>query len=101
MEILEWVDSQQDIYHKYGMSITIDKAGRVVIPAQLRRKAGLRPGTALSASYEDGAIRIQRDVPGPELKTRGKRKVARPKESTTEQIDIASRIEEERNRWPL
>lgn len=83
------------------MFITIDKAGRVVIPAGLRRKAGIQPGTPLSATYEDGAIRIQRDVPGPEVTTHGKRRIARPKDHGAEQIDIASRMEEERNRWPI
>lgn len=83
------------------MYITIDKAGRVVIPVGLRRKAGLQPGTPLSATYEDGAIRIQRDVPGPEVTTHGKRRIARPKGRTAEPVDIASRMEEERNRWPI
>ena len=83
------------------MSITIDKAGRVVIPAELRKKAGLRPGTPLSASYEDGSIRIQRDVPGPEVTTHRNRRIARPKGSGAQAIDIASRIEEERDRWPV
>lgn len=83
------------------MSITIDKAGRVVIPAELRRKAGLKPGTPLSATFEDGSIRLQRDVPGPEITTRGKRRIARPKDAQAEAVDIPSLIEEERDRWPL
>lgn len=83
------------------MSITIDKAGRVVIPAELRRKAGLQPGSPLSATFEDGAIRIQRDVPGPEVTSHGKRRIARPRGSGVEAIEIAARIEEERNRWPV
>jgi bifunctional DNA-binding transcriptional regulator/antitoxin component of YhaV-PrlF toxin-antitoxin module len=80
------------------MPLTIDKAGRLVIPAELRRKAALTAGTPLSATFEDGAIRIQRDVPGPEVTTRGKRKIARPKGRGTQPIDVSERIEEERNR---
>ncbi|MFO8027960.1 MAG: hypothetical protein R6U56_09875 [Opitutales bacterium] len=83
------------------MPLTIDKAGRVVIPAELRRKAGLIPGTPLAATYEDGTIRLRRDVPGPEVTTHGKRRIARPKGHGTEPVDIAGRIEEERNRWPI
>lgn len=82
------------------MSITIDKAGRVVIPAKLRRKAGLKPGIPLLASYEDGAIRIVRDVPGPQVEQRGKRRIARPCTATPENPDITRIIEEERDRWP-
>lgn len=84
------------------MPITIDKAGRVVIPAELRRKAGLSAGTPLAATYEDGAIQIRRDVPAPKLRQRGSRLIAKPslKTTATEPLDLAACIEEERNRWP-
>lgn len=82
------------------MTITIDKAGRLVIPASLRRKAGLTPGTPLEASYENGAIRITRDVPGPEIAQRGKRRIASPAKKDGAFIDIAAMVEEERDRWP-
>lgn len=88
-------------YHFYGMTITIDKAGRVVIPAKLRRLAGLKVGTTLSASYENGAIRIERDVAGPRVESSGQRRIARPTAKDKAAIDIAVQIEEERNRWPL
>lgn len=82
------------------MTITIDKAGRVVIPAALRRKAGLEPGTPLSASYQNGTIQIERDVPAPKIENRGSRRIATP---TTQgnSIDLATLVEEERDRWPL
>ena len=86
------------------MPITIDKAGRVVIPARLRRKAGLKPGTPLSATYENGAIRIERDVPGPQIRRRGKRRIAAPSVKagkSEESVDLAALVEEERERWPL
>lgn len=82
------------------MPTTIDKAGRIVIPAQLRRKAGFKPGTPLAASYEDGAIRIVRDVPGPTIERRGKRRIAKASTKAAESPDLASMIEEERDRWP-
>jgi AbrB family looped-hinge helix DNA binding protein len=82
------------------MTITIDKAGRVVIPARLRRLAGLKAGTPLSASYEEGAIKIVRDVRGPEIESHGKRRIARPTSKDVAPIDISAQIEEERNRWP-
>jgi AbrB family looped-hinge helix DNA binding protein len=81
--------------------MTIDKAGRVVIPAALRRKAGLKAGTPLAATYENGSIRIVRDVPSPQITQRGKRRVASPSKKDVANIDLAALAEEERERWPL
>ena len=84
------------------MKTTIDKAGRVVIPAPLRALAGLRPGTEIEVLYEDGSIRLVRNVPGPELVRDGKLLVARPRVPAKDRpkIDVARLIDEERNRWP-
>jgi AbrB family looped-hinge helix DNA binding protein len=84
------------------MRSTIDKAGRVVIPAPLRDRAGLTPGTALEITADDSGIRIERVAPGPKLVRIGKRLVARPTVGADERpaVDIAALIEEERNRWP-
>lgn len=82
------------------MSTTIDNAGRVVIPAALRRQAGLKPSTPLAVTYEDGAIRIERDVAAPKIQQRGKRRVATPAKQGTS-LNLAAWIEEERDRWPL
>ena len=41
------------------MRITIDKAGRVVIPNQLRRQIGLVAGAQLEATVEDGRLVIE------------------------------------------
>jgi len=84
------------------MRTTIDKAGRVVIPAAVRTQAGLRPGAKLDVVVDEGSIRLMRAVPRPKLVRVGKRLVARP---TTDPkrlppIDVAAFIEEERNRWP-
>lgn len=38
------------------MSTTIDRAGRVVIPQQVRRRLGLEPGTRLEIEEVDGSV---------------------------------------------
>ena len=82
------------------MILTIDKAGRLVIPANLRRMAGFQPGAPLAARYENGAVVITRDVPGPTIQTRGRRRVAAPTQHNTSAIDAAALVEAERDRWP-
>jgi AbrB family looped-hinge helix DNA binding protein len=84
------------------MRTTIDKAGRLVIPAAVRERAGLTPGTVLEISLDEFGIRLQRIAAGPRLVRIGKRLVARPTVSADERptIDIATLVEEERNRWP-
>ena len=84
------------------MRSTIDKAGRVVIPASIRERAGLTPGTALDVTLDDTGVRIERVAPGPKLVKIGKRLVARPTAAADERpsIDVAALIDEERNRWP-
>ena len=74
----------------------------MVIPAPLRDRAGLTPGTALEITADDSGIRIERVAPGPKLVRIGKRLVARPTVGADERpaVDIAALIEEERNRWP-
>lgn len=84
------------------MRTTIDKAGRVVIPATLRERAGFAPGTALEVTLDDGAVRIERVAPGPRLMKTGRRLVARPTApvATRPVVDVAALVEDERNRWP-
>ena len=41
------------------MVTTIDPAGRLVIPRELRARAGLKPGMKLSLEYRDGRIEIE------------------------------------------
>jgi AbrB family looped-hinge helix DNA binding protein len=84
------------------MRTTIDKAGRVVIPAAVRDRAGLTPGTELEITLDDMGIRIERVAPGPRLVKVGRRLVARPTAPADSRpaLDIASLIEDERNRWP-
>jgi AbrB family looped-hinge helix DNA binding protein len=84
------------------MRSTIDRAGRVVIPAAIRDRAGLAPGSELEITEDELGVRIQRVAPGPKLVKVGRRLVARPSMVARDRptIDVAALIEEERNRWP-
>jgi AbrB family looped-hinge helix DNA binding protein len=84
------------------MRSTIDRAGRVVIPASIRERAGLRPGSELEITEDELGVRLQRVAPGPKLVKVGRRLVARPSVAPRDRpvIDIEALIEEERNRWP-
>lgn len=84
------------------MSSTIDKAGRLVIPAPLRKRLGLDPGTEIEFKVEGFSLRLVRAVPGPEIVERNGRLIARPQRPQSElpPVDIAELIEEERDRWP-
>jgi AbrB family looped-hinge helix DNA binding protein len=41
------------------MRTTIDAAGRLVIPKEIRREAALEPGTPLEVRWRDGIIEIE------------------------------------------
>lgn len=84
------------------MRATIDKAGRVVIPAPIRARAGFRPGTELEVVLDDVSVRLLRRVPGPKLVRVGRRLVARPAVAARDlpRVDLAGLVEEERARWP-
>jgi AbrB family looped-hinge helix DNA binding protein len=84
------------------MRTTIDKAGRVVIPASIRERAGLEPGSELEISLDDLGVRLERVASGPRLVKVGRRTVARPTVGVDQRpaIDLAALIEDERNRWP-
>jgi AbrB family looped-hinge helix DNA binding protein len=84
------------------MRTTIDKAGRVVIPAAVRERAGLTPGTELRISVDEFGVRLERVAPGPRLVKVGRRLVARPTApvSSRPSVDVAAVVEDERNRWP-
>jgi AbrB family looped-hinge helix DNA binding protein len=84
------------------MRTTIDKAGRVVIPAALRERAGFQPGSELEVTEDERGIRLERVAEGPRLVKVGNRLVARPRVAADRRptIDVARIVEEERNRWP-
>jgi AbrB family looped-hinge helix DNA binding protein len=85
------------------MRSTIDKAGRVVIPSEVRKRLGLTAGTEIEVVIEGFAVRLVRAVAGPEVVRRGKRLIARPRAGDAERVelDVAKLIEEERDRWPV
>ena len=91
-----------EYWYSDGMRTTIDKAGRLVIPAAIRERAGLTPGAELEVTEDELGIRLQRVAPGPRLVRVGKRLVARPTVAADNRpsVDVASIIEDERNRWP-
>lgn len=41
------------------MKTTMDAAGRLVIPKEIRRQAGLQPGMPLDVRWHDGRIEIE------------------------------------------
>jgi AbrB family looped-hinge helix DNA binding protein len=85
------------------MKTTIDKAGRVVIPSLIRRRAGLRPGEPLDIVVDDdSSVRLVRRVEGPRLVKVRNRLRAQPTvpSSKREPVDLAALVEEERSRWP-
>jgi AbrB family looped-hinge helix DNA binding protein len=84
------------------MKTTIDKAGRVVIPAAARERAGFLPGTELKISVDEFGVRLERVAPGPRIVKVGRRQVARPTvpADARREVDVAALVEEERNRWP-
>ena len=84
------------------MRATIDKAGRLVIPASIRDRAGLTPGTTLEITIDEFGVRLEPVAPGPRLVKVRRRTVARPTGdvNTRRSVDIAALVEDERNRWP-
>jgi len=84
------------------MRTTIDKAGRVVIPAAIRDRAGLVAGSELEIREDELGIRLERVALGPRLVRVGQRLVARPtvQADSRPAIDVEALVEDERNRWP-
>ncbi len=74
----------------------------MVIPAGIRERAALLPGTKLEVTLDETGVRLERVAPGPRLVRVGKRLVARPTAAADERppLDVATLVEEERNRWP-
>lgn len=60
---------------RYGtihtMKITMDRAGRLVIPKEIRREAQLSPGSPLEVRWRDGRIEIEPAPVAVKLQRRG------------------------------
>jgi AbrB family looped-hinge helix DNA binding protein len=61
------------------MTVTIDSAGRLVIPKEAREQAGLRPGMPLEVRVRDGRIEIEPAPLDVTIEKRGRFHVAVPK----------------------
>jgi AbrB family looped-hinge helix DNA binding protein len=75
-----------------GMKSTMDSAGRLVIPKDIRKEAGIRPGMPLDVRVRDGRIEIE---PAPlvvRLEKRGRFLVAVPEKEvpvlTSETVEL-------------
>ncbi len=64
------------------MKTTIDNAGRLVIPREIRRLASITPGATLDISWRDGRIEIEPAAAPVRLQRRGQLLVAVPREKT-------------------
>lgn len=64
------------------MITTMDHAGRLVIPREIRREAALEPGTPLDVRWRDGVIEIEPPPAAVTLERKGRLLVARPRSKT-------------------
>lgn len=61
------------------MVTTMDSAGRLVIPREIRREAGIEPDTPLEVRWRDGVIEIEPQPLPVTLEKRGRLLVAVPR----------------------
>lgn len=64
------------------MKTTIDRAGRLVIPKEIRREAKLVPGMPLEVKWREGRIEIEPAPVAVRLERRGRLLVAVPRKKT-------------------
>jgi AbrB family looped-hinge helix DNA binding protein len=64
----------------HTMTITMDAAGRLVIPSEIRREAGLEPGAPLNVRWREGIIEIEAQPLAVILTRKGRLLVAIPVE---------------------
>jgi AbrB family looped-hinge helix DNA binding protein len=60
------------------MVTTMDAAGRLVIPSEIRREAAIEPGTPLDVRWRDGVIEIEPQPLKVKLQRKGRLLVATP-----------------------
>jgi AbrB family looped-hinge helix DNA binding protein len=54
------------------MTTTMDQAGRLVIPSEIRREASLEPGTLREVRWRDGVIEIEAQPLSVKLERKGR-----------------------------
>ncbi len=64
------------------MRTTIDSAGRIIIPHDIRAAAGLRPGTVVELAVREGVVSIEPAPASVRIVKRGRLRVAVPEEKT-------------------
>ncbi len=64
------------------MKTTMDRAGRLVIPKEIRREAKLAPGVPLEVKWREGRIEIEPAPAAVRLQRRGRLLVAMPRKKT-------------------
>lgn len=64
------------------MKTTMDRAGRLVIPKEIRREAKLVPGMPLEVKWREGRIEIEPAPVAVRLERRGRLLVAVPRRKT-------------------
>ena len=62
----------------HGMEVTMDSAGRLVIPREIRREAALEPGAPLEIRWRDGVIELEPRPLAVTLERKGRLLVATP-----------------------
>jgi len=66
------------------MKTTMDRAGRLVIPKDIRREARLAPGALLDIRWRDGRIEIEPAPAAVRLRRKGRLLVAVPEKALPE-----------------
>jgi AbrB family looped-hinge helix DNA binding protein len=64
------------------MKTTMDRAGRLVIPKEIRREAKLAPGVPLEVTRREGRIEIETAPAAVRIQRRGRLLVAMPRRKT-------------------
>ena len=66
----------------FGVIVTMDSAGRLVIPRDVRREAGLEPGVPLRIRLREGIVEIEPEPLPVRLSRKGRLLVASPTQPT-------------------
>ena len=76
------------------MKTTIDSAGRIVIPSDIRNTIGLKPGTAVEVNVREGIVSIEPAPAAVKIVKRGRLRVAIPAEEMRLSEDAVRAVRE-------